>query len=60
MASAKTPLVVIAFSLADSVGSGIVVEIARHLSSIKLGPATVGGRRRRAAVPTPDATPSSR
>jgi hypothetical protein len=37
LASEKTPLVVIAFSLGDSVGSGIVVEIARHLSSIKLG-----------------------
>ena len=37
MASEKTPLVVIPFSLADSVASGIVVEIARHLSSIKLG-----------------------
>jgi hypothetical protein len=32
-----TPLVVVAFSLAGGVGSGIVVEIARHLSSIKLG-----------------------
>ncbi len=37
MASDKTPLVVIPFSLGESVGSGIVVEIARHLSSIKLG-----------------------
>jgi hypothetical protein len=37
LASDKTPLVVIPFSLGDSVGSGIVVEIARHLSSIKLG-----------------------
>ncbi len=37
LASEKTPLVVIPFSLADSVGSAIVVEIARHLSSIKLG-----------------------
>ena len=36
-ASEKTPLVVVAFSLGESVGSGIVVEIARHLSSIKLG-----------------------
>jgi hypothetical protein len=37
MASEATPLVVVAFSLAGGVGSGIVVEIARHLSSIKLG-----------------------
>jgi hypothetical protein len=37
LASDKTPLVVIPFSLADSVASGIVVEIARHMSSIKLG-----------------------
>jgi hypothetical protein len=37
MASDRTPLVVVPFSLADSVASGIVVEIARHLSSIKLG-----------------------
>ena len=37
LSSEKTPLVVVAFSLAESVGSGIVVEIARHLSSIKLG-----------------------
>ncbi len=37
LASEQTPLVVVAFSLAESVGSGIVVEIARHLSSIKLG-----------------------
>jgi hypothetical protein len=36
-ASDKTPLVVVAFALGESVGSGIVVEIARHLSSIKLG-----------------------
>jgi hypothetical protein len=36
-ASEETPLVVVAFSLGESVGSGIVVEIARHLSSIKLG-----------------------
>jgi len=36
-ASDKTPLVVIPFSLGDSVGSAIVVEIARHMSSIKLG-----------------------
>lgn len=37
LASDRTPLVVIPFSLGDSVASGIVVEIARHLSSIKLG-----------------------
>ncbi len=37
MASEATPLVVVAFSMAGGVGSGIVVEIARHLSSIKLG-----------------------
>ncbi|GLZ56204.1 tubulin-like doman-containing protein [Actinomycetospora sp. NBRC 106378] len=37
MSSEATPLVVVAFSMAGGVGSGIVVEIARHLSSIKLG-----------------------
>ncbi|MCD2193663.1 tubulin-like doman-containing protein [Actinomycetospora endophytica] len=37
LSSEATPLVVVAFSLAGGVGSGIVVEIARHLSSIKLG-----------------------
>ncbi|HEX4392075.1 MAG TPA: hypothetical protein VH084_11115 [Mycobacterium sp.] len=37
LSSDKTPLVVVAFSLAGGVGSGIVVEIARHLSNIKLG-----------------------
>jgi hypothetical protein len=37
LASDRTPLVVIPFSLGDTIGSGIVVEIARHLSSIKLG-----------------------
>jgi len=37
LSSPQTPVVVVAFSLAESVGSGIVVEIARHLSSIKLG-----------------------
>jgi hypothetical protein len=37
LASQSTPLVVVAFSLAGGVGSGIVVEIARHLSTIKLG-----------------------
>ncbi|MGQ0483605.1 MAG: hypothetical protein ACT4O0_21580 [Pseudonocardia sp.] len=36
-ASTATPIVVIAFGLAGGVGSGIVVELARHLSSIKLG-----------------------
>jgi hypothetical protein len=55
LSSAKTPLVVIAFSLGESVGSAIVVEIARHLSSIKLGrrPWVVGV----GVLPaTPDAT----
>lgn len=37
LSSDRTPLVVVAFSMADPVGSGIVVELARHLSSIKLG-----------------------
>jgi hypothetical protein len=37
MSSEATPLVVVAFGMAGGVGSGIVVEIARHLSSIKLG-----------------------
>jgi hypothetical protein len=37
LASQATPLVVVVFSLAGGVGSGIVVEIARHLSTIKLG-----------------------
>ena len=37
LTSEQTPLVVVAFSMAEAVGSGIVVEIARHLSSIKLG-----------------------
>ncbi|GAA3231271.1 hypothetical protein GCM10017691_25060 [Pseudonocardia petroleophila] len=37
LASDRTPVVVVAFSLGDSVGSGLVVDIARHLSSIKLG-----------------------
>ena len=37
LASENTPLVVVAFSLDEAVGSGIVVEVARHLSSIKLG-----------------------
>ncbi|GCB49217.1 hypothetical protein SNL152K_6551 [Streptomyces sp. NL15-2K] len=36
-ASETTPIVVIAFSLAGGVGSGIVVELARHLSTVKLG-----------------------
>ncbi|MQA14310.1 MAG: hypothetical protein GEV09_09095 [Pseudonocardiaceae bacterium] len=36
-ASAATPIVVVAFGLAGGVGSGIVVELARHLSTIKLG-----------------------
>ncbi|HEY1970898.1 MAG TPA: hypothetical protein VGH89_23295 [Pseudonocardia sp.] len=37
LTSDKTPLVVVVFSLGGSVGSGIVVELARHLSNIKLG-----------------------
>jgi hypothetical protein len=36
-ASSATPIVVVAFSLAGGVGGGIVVELARHLSTIKLG-----------------------
>ena len=36
-ASTSTPIVCIVFSLAGGTGSGIVVELARHLSSIKLG-----------------------
>jgi hypothetical protein len=36
-AGEATPLVVIAFGLGGGVGSGIAVEISRHLSSIKLG-----------------------
>jgi hypothetical protein len=36
-ASKTIPIVLIVFSLADGVGSGIVVDMARHLSSIKLG-----------------------
>ncbi|AZI65917.1 tubulin-like doman-containing protein (plasmid) [Rhodococcus qingshengii] len=37
MSSDKTPLVIIAFSLVGGTGSGIVVELARHLSNIRLG-----------------------
>src|ERR1700710_955319 len=37
LASQATPLVVVVFGLAGGVGGGIVVEIARHLSTIKLG-----------------------
>jgi hypothetical protein len=37
LASEATPLVVVAFGLGGGVGSGIVVELARHLSTIKLG-----------------------
>ena len=33
----STPIVVVAFSLAGGTGSGIVVELARHLATIKLG-----------------------
>lgn len=36
-ASETTPIVVVVFSMAGGTGSGIVVELARHLSSIKLG-----------------------
>lgn len=35
--STETPIVAIVFSMAGGAGSGMVVEIARHLSSIKLG-----------------------
>src|SRR5207249_9817137 len=35
--STATPIVVVVFALGGGTGSGIVVEIARHLSSIKLG-----------------------
>ena len=37
MASNETPLVVIAFSIVGGTGSGIVVDLARHLSNIRLG-----------------------
>jgi hypothetical protein len=37
MASTDTPLVIIAFSIVGGTGSGIVVELARHLSNIRLG-----------------------
>ncbi|OPX05904.1 tubulin-like doman-containing protein [Mycobacterium sp. AT1] len=37
MASTETPLVIIAFSIVGGTGSGIVVELARHLSNIRLG-----------------------
>lgn len=37
MASPETPLVVIAFSIGGGTGSGIVVDLARHLSNIRLG-----------------------
>jgi hypothetical protein len=36
-ASTATPLVCVVFSLAGGTGSGIVVDLARHLASIKLG-----------------------
>jgi hypothetical protein len=36
-ASKSTPIVVVVFSMAGGTGSGIVVDLARHLSSIKLG-----------------------
>lgn len=35
--SEQTPLVIVAFSIAGGTGSGIVVELARHLSNIRLG-----------------------
>ncbi|CCH75430.1 conserved hypothetical protein [Nostocoides australiense Ben110] len=35
--SEQTPLVVIVFSIAGGTGSGIVPELARHLSNIRLG-----------------------
>ncbi|MBC3194909.1 hypothetical protein H7X46_28040 [Pseudonocardia sp. C8] len=35
--SPATPIVCVAFSLAGGTGSGIVVDLARHLSNIKLG-----------------------
>lgn len=37
MSSTETPLVVVAFSIVGGTGSGIVVELARHLSNIRLG-----------------------
>ncbi|MFN8205406.1 MAG: tubulin-like doman-containing protein [Solirubrobacteraceae bacterium] len=36
-ASESTPIVVVVFGLGGGTGSGMVVEMARHLSSIKLG-----------------------
>ncbi|MDC3728113.1 MULTISPECIES: tubulin-like doman-containing protein [unclassified Rhodococcus (in: high G+C Gram-positive bacteria)] len=35
--SSETPLVIVAFSMVGGTGSGIVVELARHLSNIRLG-----------------------
>jgi hypothetical protein len=37
LTSEATPLVAVVFGMGGGAGSGIVVEIARHLSSIKLG-----------------------
>ena len=37
MRGESTPIVAVVFSLAGGTGSGIVVELARHLSTIKLG-----------------------
>lgn len=37
MRSEQTPLIVIVFSIAGGTGSGIVPELARHLSNIRLG-----------------------
>ncbi len=36
-ASKTVPIVFVVFNLADGTGSGIIVDIARHLSSVKLG-----------------------
>lgn len=36
-ASRTVPIVFVVFSLADGTGSGMVVDMARHLSSVKLG-----------------------
>lgn len=37
LAAEATPIVCVVFAMAGGAGSGIVVELARHLSSIKLG-----------------------
>jgi Tubulin like len=48
----STPIVCVVFSLAGGTGSGVVVDLARHLSSVKLGrrPWVVGI----GVLPTPD------